>query len=69
MTVIISPTEALDERTRAEIVRVCVAAHAEPDFDRLFRYIGTGGRHFIAYAGAAIVSHARRDHPLAPGRR
>ena len=34
------------------------AAHSEPDFERLFEYIPSGGRHFLAYAGEALVSHA-----------
>jgi aminoglycoside 2'-N-acetyltransferase I len=58
LTVRSAPTETLDDRTRSEIVRVCVAAHAEPDFERLFQYIPSGGRHFMAYAGDALVSHA-----------
>lgn len=53
-TVIRSATEDLDPGTRAEIIQVCVAAHHEPDFERLFSYIPSGGRHFIAYRGKEL---------------
>jgi aminoglycoside 2'-N-acetyltransferase I len=58
LVVTFAPTERLDNKTRSEIVRVCVAAHDEPDFEHLFRYIPSGGRHFLGYADAALVSHA-----------
>ena len=58
MPVIVTPTESLDEPTRADIIRVCVAAHAEPDFEHLFRYVPSGGLHFMAYEGDELVSHA-----------
>ncbi|MEP6679843.1 MAG: GNAT family N-acetyltransferase [Chloroflexota bacterium] len=51
-------TEDLDAETRAEIVRVCIGAHREQDFERLFSYIPSGGRHFMAYRGRELVSHA-----------
>jgi len=51
-------TEELDAETRADIVRLCVAAHDEPDFERLFTYIPSGGRHFLARRGVQLVSHA-----------
>jgi aminoglycoside 2'-N-acetyltransferase I len=54
----VANTEDLDEATRATIVRVCVAAHGEPDFERLFSYVPSGGRHFLGYDGPALVSHA-----------
>jgi aminoglycoside 2'-N-acetyltransferase I len=53
-----SRTEELDAETRAEIIRLCVAAHQEPDFERLFSYIPSRGRHFMAYRGGERVSHA-----------
>jgi aminoglycoside 2'-N-acetyltransferase I len=57
-TLSFSRTEELDADTRAEIIRLCVAAHQEPDFERLFSYIPSGGRHFMAYRGGELVSHA-----------
>jgi aminoglycoside 2'-N-acetyltransferase I len=56
--IISSRTEDLDETTRAAIIQVCIAAHQEDDFNNLFTYIPSGGRHFLAYRGTAIVSHA-----------
>lgn len=51
-------TEDLDADTRASIVRLCMAAHQEDDFQHLFTYIPSGGRHFLAYREDALVSHA-----------
>lgn len=58
MNVTYAPTEALDASTRAEIIRVCIAAHDEDDFQNLFAYIPAGGRHFLAYHEDTVVSHA-----------
>ncbi|RLT34523.1 MAG: GNAT family N-acetyltransferase [Chloroflexi bacterium] len=52
------PTEKLDAATRAAIIRVCIAAHGEEDFQNLFSYIPSGGRHFLAYRDGEVVSHA-----------
>jgi aminoglycoside 2'-N-acetyltransferase I len=57
-TLSFSSTEELDADTRAEIIRLCVAAHQEPDFERLFTYIPSGGRHFMAYRDGELLSHA-----------
>ena len=57
-TVAFAATEDLDPGTRAEIVQVCIAAHDEQDFERLFTFIPSGGRHFMAYRGKELVSHA-----------
>ena len=51
-------TEDLNAATRAAIIELCVAAHEEEDFKRLFFYISTGGRHFLAYQADELVSHA-----------
>ena len=52
-------TEELSEARRTEVIDVCNAAHDQPDFRRLFaHYIPSGGRHFLAYKGAELVSHA-----------
>lgn len=53
-----SSTAELDAATRAAIIRVCIAAHAEEDFQKLFDYIPSGGRHFLAWQGDDLVSHA-----------
>ena len=58
MSVVASRTEELDPDTRAEIIRLCVAAHREPDFERLFSFIPSGGRHFLAHEGKELASHA-----------
>ena len=51
-------TEDLNAATRAAIIQLCVAAHQEDDFKRLFTYIPSGGRHFLAYCEDALVGHA-----------
>lgn len=43
---------------RNAVIEVCVAAHNNEDFHNLFTYIRSGGRHFLAYLGDAVVSHA-----------
>jgi aminoglycoside 2'-N-acetyltransferase I len=58
MSVIIARTEDLDAITRSAIIRVCSIAHQEADFQHLFDYIPAGGRHFLAYCDAELVSHA-----------
>ena len=51
-------TEALDAATRTAIIQVCIVAHQEEDFQHLFRYIPSGGTHFLAYREQELVSHA-----------
>lgn len=51
-------TWELPPALRAEIIRVCIAAHEEEDFQNLFSYIRSGGRHFLALRGDELVSHA-----------
>ena len=58
LTVTFARTEALNTATRAAIIQLCIAAHQEEDFKNLFTYIPAGGRHFLAYRGEALVSHA-----------
>jgi aminoglycoside 2'-N-acetyltransferase I len=57
-SVISSRTEDLDEAARAAIIQVCIAAHQEDSFKHLFTFIPSGGRHFLAYRDAEIISHA-----------
>ena len=58
LTLTSSRTEDLDEKTRGDIIRVCVEAHQEEDFKNLFSYVPSGGWHFLAYRGERLVSHA-----------
>jgi aminoglycoside 2'-N-acetyltransferase I len=51
-------TEALTPALRSSVIDVCVAAHESEEFHKLFTYIESGGRHFLAYRGAELVSHA-----------
>lgn len=58
ITLMTETTERLGPALRAEIIEVCVAAHQEEDFRNLFAYVPAGGRHFLAFDGARLVSHA-----------
>jgi aminoglycoside 2'-N-acetyltransferase I len=58
LTLTFARTEDLNDATRASIIQVCIAAHQEEDFNNLFSYIPSGGRHFLAYREAELVSHA-----------
>lgn len=51
-------TEDLNDETRVAIIDVCVAAHHEKDFKNLFKYIPSGGWHFLAYRDDKLISHA-----------
>jgi aminoglycoside 2'-N-acetyltransferase I len=51
-------TDDLGPALRAEIVQVCIAAHADDNFANLFAYFPTGGRHFLAYLGDRMIGHA-----------
>jgi aminoglycoside 2'-N-acetyltransferase I len=65
-------TEDLSEESRAAIIDLCVAAHQEEDFRNLFKYVPSGGWHFLAYHQRRLVSHAMvttrwlqpQGHPL-----
>jgi aminoglycoside 2'-N-acetyltransferase I len=58
ITVISARTEDLNAVTRTSIIHVCKTAHQEEDFEHLFSYIPSGGRHFLAYCETELVSHA-----------
>lgn len=58
ISVLSSRTEKLPEETRTAIVELCVAAHQEDDFRNLFKYVPSGGWHFLAYCEDQLVSHA-----------
>ena len=51
-------TAALDERARAEVIRVCIEAHREDDFENLFSYLPPDGLHFSGRLDDRLVSHA-----------
>ena len=51
-------TEELDADARASVIRVCVEAHGNDDFNNLFTYIPSGGRHALGCDGSLTVSHA-----------
>lgn len=53
------PTEDLTDAHRSSVVDVCISAHDNEEFKHLFTtYIPSGGRHFLAYRGPELVSHA-----------
>jgi aminoglycoside 2'-N-acetyltransferase I len=56
--VLSSRTEDLPEQTRTAIIELCVAAHQEPDFKNLLKYVPSGRWHFLAYSNDLLVSHA-----------
>ncbi len=43
---------------RSEIVRLCIAAHDEQDFENLFAYLPADGLHVIASDAEQLVGHA-----------
>ncbi len=51
-------TSDVDEVLRSQIVRLCVAAHQEPDFVNLFSYLPADGLHVLATATGRLVGHA-----------
>jgi aminoglycoside 2'-N-acetyltransferase I len=51
-------TEELDESARAEVVRLCVDSHREPDFENLFSYLPPEGLHVLARSEDELVGHA-----------
>jgi GNAT superfamily N-acetyltransferase len=51
-------TKDLDLATRAQVVRLCVEAHQEPDFENLFSYLPHDGLHVMAWSGPTLVGHA-----------
>jgi aminoglycoside 2'-N-acetyltransferase I len=58
-TVRMFATEDLAPPMRKQVTELCVAAHDDVEFRRLFlHYIPSGGRHFLVYRGDELVSHA-----------
>jgi aminoglycoside 2'-N-acetyltransferase I len=72
LTVTSARTRDLDDEARADIIRLCIAAHDTPDFERLFSLVPPDGLHVLAYAGTDLVGHAvittrwlqPNEHPL-----
>ncbi len=56
--VVCRPTAELDDALRRAVMGVCVAAHGDEEFWRLFEYIPQGGLHFLGYEGDTLESHA-----------
>lgn len=53
----IALTQDLNEATRSAVVDLCTEAH-QVDFGPLFSFLPPEGRHFLAYLGNELVSHA-----------
>lgn len=47
-----------DQAEKDTIIRLCVEAHNEPDFENLFLYLPPDGLHISGYLGEQLVSHA-----------
>jgi GNAT superfamily N-acetyltransferase len=58
ITVRSASTEDLDAITRCAVIDLCIEAHHNAAFSRLFEFIPSGGWHVLAYDGAALASHA-----------
>src|SRR5262245_22377433 len=56
--IISTRTEDLSQTLRASIIHVCITARQHEDFNQLFSYLLSGGRHFLAYRATELVSHA-----------
>jgi len=52
-------TEDLSAAVRRSVIDLCVAAHDNTEFEKMFTvFIASGGRHFLVYADHLLVSHA-----------
>ena len=51
-------TIELDGPARSAVVRLCIDAHQEPDFQRLFSYLPGDAHHVLATLGDQLVGHA-----------
>jgi aminoglycoside 2'-N-acetyltransferase I len=51
-------TSDMDEETRETVVRLCIDAHQEDDFQNLFSYLPPDGLHVLAYLDERLVGHA-----------
>ena len=48
----------VNETLRSQIVQLCIAAHQEPDFERLFSYLPADGLHVLAIDADQVMGHA-----------
>lgn len=48
----------MDDHMRSHVIRLCVEAHAEPDFENLFSYLPDDGLHVLASIDDTLVGHA-----------
>jgi aminoglycoside 2'-N-acetyltransferase I len=51
-------TSDMDKKTRENVVRLCIDAHQEEDFQSLFAYLPSEGLHVLAYLKERLVGHA-----------
>jgi aminoglycoside 2'-N-acetyltransferase I len=51
-------TSDMDGETRQSVVRLCIDAHQEEDFQNLFSYLPPEGLHVLAYLHNRLVGHA-----------
>jgi len=57
--VVVATTEELTPTLRSSVIDVCIAAHENEAFRTMFtHFIKSGGRHFLGYRDAELVSHA-----------
>jgi hypothetical protein len=49
-------TSDMDEETRESVVRLCIDAHREEDFQNLFSYLPPEGLHVLAYLDDRLVA-------------
>jgi GNAT superfamily N-acetyltransferase len=52
------PTRELTPDRRAQVIDLCIAAHEEEDFRRLFSFVAEAGRHFLGFVDGELVTHA-----------
>lgn len=58
LVLLVQRTAELDDAARQAVIRVCLDAHREPDFENLFRYLPPDGLHILGYLDERLVSHA-----------
>ena len=58
LSILTVTTEELEAARRSAVTDLCIAAHDNEAFRDLFNFIPSGGRHFLGYLGAELVSHA-----------
>ena len=51
-------TSDMDKETRESVIRLCIDAHQEDDFQNLFSYLPREGLHVLAYLEEQLVGHA-----------